>query len=108
MSLRNGPLRASDESDACILFGLAPDGVYQAAEVTLSAGVLLPHRFTLTTHLPRQTVRRSILCCTFPSLTVGRRYRPSCPAEPGLSSNRDRQSLPRVSDRLALFSSAPE
>ena len=48
MSLRNGPLRASDESDACILFGLAPDGVYQAAEVTPSAGALLPHRFTLT------------------------------------------------------------
>jgi len=32
------------------LFGLAPDGVYLAAQVTLNAGVLLPHRFTLTTH----------------------------------------------------------
>ena len=29
---------------------------------------------------------RFIFCCTFPSLTAGRRYRPSCSAEPGLSS----------------------
>ena len=37
-----------------------------------------------------EAVRRSTLCCTFPSLTAGRRYRPSCPAEPGLSSSRRR------------------
>ncbi len=30
------------------LFGLSPDGVYRAADVTTAAGVLLPHRFTLT------------------------------------------------------------
>ena len=72
------------------LFGLAPDGVYQADRVTSDAGVLLPHRFTLTTHRSiktEQAVRRFTLCCTFPSLTAGRRYRPSCPTEPGLSSS---------------------
>ena len=31
-----------------LLFGLAPDGVYQARPVTRPAGELLPHRFTLT------------------------------------------------------------
>ena len=31
-----------------LLFGLAPDGVYQARPVTWPAGELLPHRFTLT------------------------------------------------------------
>ncbi len=30
------------------LFGLAPDGVYQAFPVTWKTGALLPHRFTLT------------------------------------------------------------
>ena len=30
------------------LFGLAPDGVYRAADVTASTGELLPHPFTLT------------------------------------------------------------
>jgi hypothetical protein len=30
------------------LLGLAPGGVYQANQVTLVAGELLPHRFTLT------------------------------------------------------------
>ena len=33
----------------CFLFGLAPDGVYQANRVAPVAGELLPHRFTLTT-----------------------------------------------------------
>ena len=32
----------------CFLFGLASDGVYRAIQVTLDAGELLPHRFTLT------------------------------------------------------------
>ena len=31
-----------------LLFGLAPDGVYQARPFTRPAGELLPHRFTLT------------------------------------------------------------
>ena len=30
-------------------FYLAPDGVYQAPQVTLWTGALLPHRFTCTT-----------------------------------------------------------
>ncbi len=33
---------------ASSLFGLAPDGVCRAEQVTLLAGGLLPHRFTLT------------------------------------------------------------
>ena len=42
--------------------------------------------------LPRMTgipvtVRRFALCCTFPGLTAGRRYRPSHSLEPGLSSS---------------------
>ena len=32
------------------LFGLAPDGVYQAPIVTDETGELLPHLFTLTLH----------------------------------------------------------
>ena len=37
----------SNETDFS-LFDLAPNGVYQANQVTLIAGELLPHRFTLT------------------------------------------------------------
>ena len=62
---------------------LAPGGVYQAAQVTLSAGGLLHHRFTLT---PGRVRRRSVFCGTIPRVTPGRRYRPPCPAEPGPSS----------------------
>ncbi len=40
------------------LFGLAPDGVYQASDVTIGTGALLPHRFTLTGNL-RRAARRS-------------------------------------------------
>jgi len=38
--------------------------------------------------------RRYIFCCTFPDLAVGRRYRPPCPAVPGLSSRRSRDQRP--------------
>lgn len=41
------------------LFGLAPDGVYQAFGVTAETGELLPHRFTLTCKN-----RRFIFCGT--------------------------------------------
>ena len=34
--------------NAFLLLGLAPGGVYLARQVTLSAGALLPHHFTLT------------------------------------------------------------
>jgi len=75
-------------SRPCTLFGLASDGVYRAGRVTPAAGALLPHRFTLATRriLAESAVRRFAFCCTFPSLTTGRRYRPSCPMKPGLSS----------------------
>ena len=78
-----------------VLFGLASDGVYQADRVTPIAGALLPHRFTLATHPPKRTVRRSTLCCTFPGLATGRRYRPSCPRKPGLSSSHPKMTSDR-------------
>ena len=84
----------------CFLFSLAPDGVYLAANVTTDAGELLPHHFTLTP--ARQGApRRFTFCCTCPDLAIGRRYRPSCPAEPGLSSRAN--SKIRTSDRLTNF-----
>ena len=61
--------------------GLAPDGVYPAADVTTGAGGLLHHRFTLTSRGWRST-----FCCTCPRVTPGGRYPPSCPVESGLSS----------------------
>src|SRR5258706_4271585 len=36
--------------------------------------------------MPCDTVRRSVLCCTFRRLTPPRRYLALCPVEPGLSS----------------------
>jgi len=44
------PTRKLDRADnpEVFLFGLAPDGVYQAFPVTWKTGALLPHRFTLT------------------------------------------------------------
>jgi len=66
------------------LFGLAPDGVYQAFPVTWKTGALLPHRFTLTRI--KNQYRRSILCCTFLHVTVTPRYGASCPMVFGLSS----------------------
>ena len=43
----------------CPLFGLALGGVYLASRVTSPAGVLLPHRFTLTCS-PRSTSGRQL------------------------------------------------
>lgn len=73
----------------CSLFGLAPGGVCQAGKVTFAAGELLPRRFTLTsgTRLATDTGWRFVFCGTFPDLATGRRYRPPCPVEPGLSSH---------------------
>ena len=87
-------------SAVSILFDLAPGGVYQAGRVTPTAGALLPHRFSLATHqastwILNLTVRRSTLCCTFPNLAVGRRYRPPCPTEPGLSSSHQKMASDR-------------
>jgi len=79
--------RASSSS----LLGLSPDGVFRAGMVTHPAGGLLPHRFTLTR--PRGD-KRSAFCGTFPGLTAGGRYPPSCPVEPGLSSFACRRTRP--------------
>ena len=101
--------QVATSSRASSLFDLASSGVYQAGHVTAAAGELLPHRFTLTTHWPQPTVRRYTLCCTFPNLAIGRRYRPLCSVKPGLSSPgrclaTDRQAANRPaarSDHLA-------
>jgi len=63
------------------LFGLAPGGVYRAANCYQSRGALLPHLFTLT-----RQAWRYIFCGTFHGLTPSRRYLAPCPKEPGLSS----------------------
>ncbi len=47
--------------------------------------------------------RRSILCGTFPRLAAGRRYRPPCPAEPGLSSRRSARRGEPAGDHPAHF-----
>ncbi len=51
------------------LLGLAPGGVCLAARVATSAGVLLPHRFTLAVEagFPRPRLGNTPLCCTVPS-----------------------------------------
>ncbi len=81
----------SQQARACrqhdVLLVLAPGGVCLAAQVALSSGGLLLHRFTLT-----ERAQRFAFCCTFPSLATGRRYRPPCSTEPGLSSLRFSQS----------------
>ena len=48
--------------------------------------------------MPCDTVRRSVLCCTFRRLTPPRRYLAPCPVEPGLSSALLRMT--RLSGRL--------
>jgi len=63
------------------LFGLAPGGVYRAANCYQSRGALLPHLFTLTSR-----GWRSVFCGTFHRLAPSRRYLAPCPKEPGLSS----------------------
>jgi len=83
------PAESSDQPESldgppsnALLFGLAPDGVCLAPDVTTGTGELLPHPFTLT--LP--AARRSALCCTFLLVTETGCYPASCPGEPGLSS----------------------
>ena len=64
---------ASDgPSSSTPLFGLAPDGVYLAADVTADTGELLPHPFTLTC-LRKNDDRRSSLCGTIPEVAPGPR-----------------------------------
>ena len=45
--------RRQGASSSDLLLDLAPGGVYLASQVTLAAGALLPHRFTLTASSPR-------------------------------------------------------
>ncbi len=52
-SQRDEPSRGNGEPLPSSLFGLAPDGVYQATAVTCNAGGLLPHLFTLTSNRHR-------------------------------------------------------
>jgi len=71
------------------LCGLAPGGVYRAGDVTVTAGELLPHRFTLARSggtLRRAARWRSALCCTFRRLAPPGGYPAPCPVEFGLSS----------------------
>ncbi len=74
------------------LFGLAPGGVYLAAECCHPRGALLPHPFSLT------GIRRCLGGLLSVALSVGsrppRRYLAPCPAEPGLSSADMLQRLP--------------
>ena len=51
------------------LFGLAPDGVYLAPDVTTGTGALLPHRFTCTT-LARCSLLSVALSIASPLLDV--------------------------------------
>ena len=53
-------------------------------------GALLPHHFTLTGSL--RLLGRYIFCGTFRRLAPPRGYLASCPAEPGLSSTRQRRA----------------
>jgi len=93
--------RASNPSPLCptlaqsrfaSLFGLAPDGVYLAPDVTIGTGALLPHRFTLTRLLtlsgspfPTRSWRFDF-CGTFLRVSPTGRYPAPCSLEPGLSS----------------------
>jgi hypothetical protein len=79
------------------LFGLAPGGVYRAANCYQSRGALLPHLFTLTNR-----GWRYIFCGTFHGLTPPRRYLAPCPKEPGLSSIANDSPLQRLSGQLRL------
>lgn len=89
--------RARDAPCEASLLDLAPGGVYLAAHVTVGAGGLLHHPFTLTS---RKSGRRSALCGTVPRVTPGRRYRPPCPVEPGPSSASPRRDPTRPPGRL--------
>src|SRR5580698_3370007 len=65
------------------LFGLAPGGVFRAADGYPPRGALLPHLFTLAGAC---ALRRYVFCGTFRGLAPPRRYLAPCPVEPGLSS----------------------
>lgn len=53
------------------------------------------HPYLIPLGRNRASHRRYLFCGTFPDLTTGRRYRPPCPAEPGLSSTSSRSGTRR-------------
>jgi len=66
------------------LLDLAPDGVCRGEQSPVPWWALTP-----PFHPYRNLAALAVsFCCTFPGLTTGRRYRPSCSLEPGLSSPR--------------------
>ena len=89
------------------LFGLAPGGVYQAPDVTIETGELLPHRFTLTQSIEREALSlgRSIFCGTFLPVTGTGCYPAPCPMELGLSSRSDIKERATILSALAIFPS---
>ncbi len=89
-NLPGSPLRRAVRAKNLLtpLFGLAPGGVYHAAECYHPRGALLPHLFTLAGAPGHRQValRRCVFCGTFHGLSPSRRYLAPCPMEPGLSS----------------------
>ena len=79
------PESSDGPSGTALLFGLAPGGVYLASNVTIGAGELLPHPFTLT-GANQGFPRRFAFCGTFLPVTGTGRYPAPCPVELGLSS----------------------
>jgi hypothetical protein len=78
-------LPGNSAGHTCVpLFGLAPGGVYPAADVATSA--VRSYRTISPLPAPRTALRRYVFCGTFRRLTPPRHYLAPCPMEPGLSS----------------------
>jgi hypothetical protein len=94
-----------DRPDSPPAFDLAPGGGCLAAEVTLDAGALLPHRFTLAcSRLPGPSAVCSLLPCT------DRSPRPGSHQHPVLRSPdlpRRGHATPRPPGRLTVPTSVP-
>jgi len=74
---------------------LASNGVCMCPRGFPLGGRLLPHLSTLTQRQP-QSRQAVYFCCTFLRVAPSRRYLPSCPVMPGLSS-------PELSSAIACF-----
>ena len=77
--------RRHDEQPYRLLSDLAPGEVYLASHVTMAAGGLLHHRFTLTTD-SRRSQGGLFSVALFSRVAPGGCYPPPCSAEPGRSS----------------------
>ena len=75
-----------------LLFGLAPDGVYHAIDITIEA---VSSYLTISPLPPLREGRRYIFCGTFHRVSPPGCYPASCPVEPGLSSS------PKEGDHLS-------